>query len=94
MTTQETTVMTTQDIAARLTLLCRKGDWETAQKELYDDNAVSIEPFATPYFEKETKGLQAIFEKGHKFNSTIEAIHGITVSEPLITAILLLLSLI
>lgn len=76
--------MTTQEIAYRLADLCRKGDFETAQKELFASDALSIEPDATPGFEKETKGLEAILEKGNKFNSMVEQMHGFTVSEPLI----------
>jgi hypothetical protein len=76
--------MTTQEIADRLVEYCRKGAWETAQKELFGENAVSIEPQASPAFDKETKGLQAIIEKGHKFESMVEQTHSISVSEPLI----------
>jgi len=76
--------MTTSEIAARLTALCRKGDFETAQKELFAKDAVSIEPHATPAFEKETKGLDAIFEKARKWNAMVEHMQNIAVSEPLI----------
>lgn len=76
-------MMTTTEIAARLVGLCREGRFEAAQKELFADNAVSIEPSATAEFEKETKGLAAIIEKGHRFDSMVETIHGLTVSEPL-----------
>jgi len=78
--------MTTQEIAKRLVELCRKGEFETAQKELFADDAVSIEPHATPDFQKETKGLQSIIEKGHKFESMVEKLHGVTASEPLCAA--------
>jgi hypothetical protein len=77
--------MTTPQIAARLAELCRQGQYETAQRELFSDDAVSIEPHASPFFDKETKGLQAIIEKGHKFESMVEAVHGGAVSEPLIS---------
>lgn len=76
--------MTTQQIAARLTELCRQGQFETAQKELYADDAVSKEPYETPEFEKETKGLDAILEKGKKFESMVEEMHGGDVSEPVV----------
>ncbi|MEO6315501.1 MAG: SnoaL-like domain-containing protein [Chitinophagaceae bacterium] len=76
--------MTTQEIAARLVILCRQGQYETAQKELFATDAVSIEPYATPAFEKETKGLEAIIEKGHKFEAMVEQTHKLEVSEPLI----------
>jgi hypothetical protein len=76
--------MTTQEIANRLVELCRKGDFETVQKNLFSDDAISIEPHATPAFEKETKGLQGIIEKGEKWNSMVQETHSITVSDPLI----------
>ena len=76
--------MTTKEIASRLIELCRKGEFETAQKELFSKDAISIEPYASPAFEKEIKGLDAIVEKGHKFNSMLEKMHSLTVSEPLV----------
>ena len=76
--------MTTQEIANRLAEFCRKGDFESAQKDLFSDNAISIEPRATPAFEKETKGLEAILAKGEKWNSMVLETHNITVSDPLI----------
>ncbi len=76
--------MKTSEIASRLVALCNKGEFETAQKELYADNAVSIEPYATPAFEKETHGLQAIFEKGKKFESMVEQYHSMECSAPLL----------
>lgn len=76
--------MTTQQIADRLVTLCKKGEFETAQKELFAENAVSIEPFATPDFEKETKSLPAIIEKGHKFDLLVQEMHSIEVSDPMV----------
>ena len=78
--------MTTKEIAARLVELCRKGDFEKAQQELFADNAVSIEPHETPAFEKETKGLKAIKEKGEKWNSMVQESHGREVSDPLVAS--------
>lgn len=76
--------MTVHGIASRLVELCRKGEFETAQKELYSDDAVSIEQQPSPAFAKETKGLAAILEKGRLWNSMVEQTHGLTVSEPII----------
>ena len=78
--------MTTQEIANRLVELCRKGDFASAQKDLFSDDAVSVEAHASPAFEKETKGLKAIHEKGEKWNSMVQEVHGITVSDPLVAA--------
>ncbi|MBO9729971.1 MAG: nuclear transport factor 2 family protein [Chitinophaga sp.] len=76
--------MTVEQIASRLAELCREEKFDVAQKELYADDAVSIEPYATPEFEKETKGWQALVEKDKKFNSMVEERHGTTVSSPLV----------
>jgi ketosteroid isomerase-like protein len=79
-----TTTMPTVEIANRLVELCRQGDFETAQNELYAEDAVSIEPHGTPDFEKETHGLDAIKEKGKKWASMVEENHGGEVSDPLL----------
>jgi hypothetical protein len=76
--------MSTQQIATRLAELCNKGQFEAAQKELFADNAVSIEQHATPEFPRETKGLKAIIEKGHKWAAGIEKVHSCSVSQPLV----------
>jgi hypothetical protein len=77
--------MTTKQIANRLVTLCREGEFETAQKELYAEDAISIEQQASQGFKKETKGLKGILDKGVKFQSMVEKVHGNTVSEPLVT---------
>ncbi len=76
--------MTTEQIAGRLVELCREGAFETAQKELFATDAISTEPFPSPDFEQVIKGLDAIIAKGHTFNSMVQEIHGMHVSEPLI----------
>ena len=76
--------MTTQEIAARLVALSRQGQFEIAHRELFAADAIGIEPHATPAFPKETKGLTALIEKGHKFTALIEQVHSISVSDPLV----------
>jgi len=76
--------MTTQEIAKKLAAHCKQGQFEQAQKELYAKNAVSIEPEASMGFEKETHGLDAIIKKGEKFGEMVEAVHGVTISEPIV----------
>ena len=85
MTTQEAT-MTTQQIADKLVQYCRTGEWAKAQNEFYADNCVSVEPEATPAFDKETKGLSAIIEKGKKFDAMVEEMHSIKVSDPIVAS--------
>ena len=82
----KTFIMTTTQIAERLAGLCEKGDFETAQQELYADDVISIEPMATPDYEKETKGKDAVFAKIKKFDASVEESYGNKVSAPLITA--------
>ena len=78
--------MTTKDIATKLVANCRQAKWETAQRELFADTAVSREPVASPGFDQETKGLAAILEKGRKFETMVEQLHSLTVSDPLVAA--------
>lgn len=77
--------MSTESVARRLVQLCREGQFDQAQHELYASNARSIEP------EKmasgplgNVSGLEAIREKGRAFMDGITDIHGVTVSEPLV----------
>jgi len=76
--------MTIKEIADRLVVLCRQGQFETAQKELFSHDITSLEPFATPDFDKETSGLDAVLQKGHKFQSMTAEMHKLEVSEPLL----------
>jgi len=76
--------MTAAEIANRLVEACRKGDFEGAQRELYAEDAVSIEPHSSDDFAKETQGMDAIIEKGHKWNEMVEEFHSCEVSDPLV----------
>ncbi len=76
--------MTTKQIANRLVEICRQGDFEKAQKELFAQDAVSVEPEASGGFEKETKGLAAIAEKGKRFSEMVDKVHGVTISDPVV----------
>ena len=77
--------MSTGNVARRLIELCRAGNFNRALEELYAKDARSIEmdgmndgPLAT------VEGLDAIKQKGKRFESSLAEVHGITVSEPLI----------
>ncbi|MEP6845787.1 MAG: nuclear transport factor 2 family protein [Panacibacter sp.] len=76
--------MTTNEIANRLVALCKQGDFDAAQSQLFAEDAISIEPYSTPDFQKETKGVQAIKEKGDKWRNMVQETHHMEVSEPLI----------
>ncbi len=74
--------MNIEQVAQRLVELCRQGQYETAQRELYADDATSTEPAGAPT--PPVKGLAAIIEKGRQFQAMIEQMHGGSVSDPLI----------
>ncbi|HEY7890322.1 MAG TPA: nuclear transport factor 2 family protein [Steroidobacteraceae bacterium] len=77
-------MLSTQQIASRLADLVGKGEFEAAQKELFAEDAVSIEPQPSEHIAKETKGLRAIIEKGHKWEEMVDKIHSCSASKPLV----------
>jgi hypothetical protein len=76
--------MTVQEIAKRLVELCSQGQYETAQKELYAENATSTEPADSPGLQS-VQGRAALIEKGHAFQAMVEQVHGGHVSDPIIS---------
>lgn len=77
--------MTTQTVARRLVELCRAGRFEQAQQELYDEDAVSIEPEGIPPgMLGDVTGLEAIRGKGRRFWGAVETFHVVRCTEPLI----------
>ena len=68
--------MQTQQIAEKLINMCKSGQWREAQQELYDENAVSIEPAGAPFPER-TEGMEAIQQKGDRYESMIEEVYGL-----------------
>ena len=75
--------MTILEIAVRLVELSRKGDYETAQNELFATDAVSIEPANSPGMQT-VVGLEAIIAKGKHFQEMIEEVHHTSVSNPIV----------
>jgi hypothetical protein len=65
-----TKTMTTQEVANRLIELCRKGQVQEAQEELFADNVTSHEPANSPT--PPTFGREATLAKGKHFASLIE----------------------
>ncbi|NQZ75193.1 MAG: nuclear transport factor 2 family protein [Ekhidna sp.] len=76
--------MTTQEIADQLVNHLQNAQFEEAQKNLFDQNIVSIEPSASqiPTFE----GLDNILKKGEEFRNSVEAWHGLSVSSPIVAS--------
>ena len=70
-------------VAHRLVELCRTGQYDQAQQELYAEDAISIEgdgqkPDAV------TRGMAAIREKGKQWADNLVEVHGGSVSDPVI----------
>ena len=76
--------MTVNEIAQKLIAFCKKDDFIGAQKELYSDDVISIEPEGSHGFDKETKGLKAVNKKIEEFMSSVEENYGNEVSEAVI----------
>jgi ketosteroid isomerase-like protein len=72
--------MSTMDIANKLVELCRQGNNQDA-KSMYAADAVSVEAFAPPGMERESKGLAAIQAKGEWWRANHE-IHSANVTGP------------
>ena len=77
--------MSNQEIANRLYELCQKGEFETAQKELFSENVTSTEKNREGKWETIT-GLEALKEKGKQFQSMMEEMHGGHTGEPKVYA--------
>src|SRR6218665_31098 len=75
--------MSTQELAKQLVSLLRAGSFEEAQRSFLSQNAESIEPNAS-FFPEKTVGLENILAKGAAFRESIEAVHGLEISDPLV----------
>jgi hypothetical protein len=62
----------------------REGKYDEAQDELYAQDAVSIEMEGSQGLGN-AKGIDAIREKGRQFNESVEAVHGSSVGDPIVT---------
>jgi ketosteroid isomerase-like protein len=75
--------MDIQQVAHRLVELCRAGQYDQAQEELYADAAVSIEGDGQKA-ESMVRGMAAIREKGKQWADNLVEVHGGSVSDPVI----------
>lgn len=73
-------MMSVEEIANRLCELCAVGQFDAAMKELYSENAVSIEADGTPPVE----GLQNLFAKSQKMAEAFEEIHENRIGTPIV----------
>jgi hypothetical protein len=85
--TQQTTIatMTTQQIANRFNELAKQEKWLEIQDEFFADNAKSIDPPGSPWFDY-AEGKTAVRQKGETFVKKIEAVHSAHTTEPIVAA--------
>lgn len=84
MTTQQTKVLTTQEVAARFNELAQQEKWFEIQEEFFADNVRSIDPPHSPYMGY-AEGKAEVRKKGENFVARIEAGHKFYTSEPLVS---------
>jgi hypothetical protein len=76
-------VMTTKEVADRLSQLFKEFKWKEAQEELFSPDAVSIEPENSPGLQT-VQGLEGIKKKGQQFEESVEEMHGGWVGDPIV----------
>ncbi len=74
--------MNTKEVANKLVEYCRNGQFEEAMKDLYGHNIVSVEPDGSPA--PRIEGIDAVVQKGIQFMESVEEMHGMTLSDPLV----------
>ena len=84
MTTQQTKVLTTQEVAVRFNELAQQEKWFDIQDEFFGENVKSIDPPNSPYFGY-AEGKADVRKKGEDFVKRIEALHRAYTSEPFVT---------
>lgn len=75
--------MTTQEVADAVVKLCSQGKFEEATKQLYSPDIVSVEATAPPGGSRESKGLDAVLEKGKWWTENHE-VHSAKVEGPIV----------
>jgi hypothetical protein len=78
-----TTVMTTLEVASRFAELAQQEKWFEIQDELFSDNVRSIDPADSPYFGY-AEGRIPVRKKGEEFGKKIEAVHRTYTSAPVV----------
>jgi hypothetical protein len=73
--------MTTKDIAEQVVARNRVGDYASLYTEFYTDTTVSVETWGD---REEYVGVEAIIAKGKAFEASVEQMHELRVSDPLV----------
>ena len=82
--TANKTAIATQEIATRFNELAQQEKWFEIQDEFFADNVRSIDPPNSPYFGY-AEGKSLVRKKGEDFVKRIEALHGASTTEPIVS---------
>ena len=74
--------MNTREVAEKLVSFIKEGKYDEAHAELFTDNAISVEPEGME--NRIAEGREAIKAKGEMWQSMVEEVHSMSVSEPLV----------
>ena len=78
--------MTTQNVADRFMELAKVNKFDQIQDELYSQDCESIEPESGAALGMlNAKGMEAIQEKGKRFNENVEEMHSGYANEPIVS---------
>jgi ketosteroid isomerase-like protein len=75
--------MNTEEVAAKLVDLCRKGEWMKAVDELYSKDIVSVEPREMEGMPAEMRGIDQVRGKTEWWENTME-VHSAHVGGPFV----------
>ena len=74
--------MTTQEVATKFYDYMQQGAFDKIYGELYSQDATSEEQPGSPW--PKAEGMNAIYEKGKKWNESLEEMHGGTTGQPIV----------
>jgi hypothetical protein len=81
---EQTSVLTTQQVAARFNELAQQEKWFEIQAEFFAENVRSIDPPGSPYMGY-AEGKEAVRKKGEDFVKQITGLHSAYTSAPIVT---------
>jgi hypothetical protein len=81
---EQTSVLTTQQVAARFNELAQQEKWFEIQAEFFAENVRSIDPPGSPYMGY-AEGKEAVRKKGEDFVNQITGLHSAYTSAPIVT---------
>ena len=83
MVKEMTSVLTTQEVAARFNELAQQEKWFEIQDELFAENVRSVDPSDSPYLGY-AEGKDSVRKKGMDWVSKIQEVHDLSTTQPVV----------